>query len=191
MRQRVAGVPLYTARAKRGVQKPRSRAPSRSSRYAWRVGQWIVFVSWERFLGFVPTSAWKMGSGYPGEVIDYPDVRTRSMKKWSAGAPAQKPEDAPAVTSTVLKKFPRLLAFLTDRWYDDGSPRFPGSIWFDSDLGACKAMLKEPSLMLCARIRAATVDDLYAAVETFLGLDSPPWEPDQFALDKAAQKKKK
>jgi hypothetical protein len=142
-------------------------------------------------MGYCPTSSHRVVSGRVEESITLPDVSRCSVKKWSAGAPAGKPGDVPPVVSVVFKKFPRTLAFLHDRWYDDDSPRYPGSIWIDSDVGAFKAMLKEPSLLLCARIRAATLDDLIAAVEVFLGLDSPPWEHDQYAAERVLQKKKK
>jgi hypothetical protein len=160
-------------------------------RYVWRVGRWYVFVSWSCYLGYYPTSIVSADPGGTVGSVTYPDVRRRAVKKPIASAPPTKPEDVPPVVSVVLKKFPRLLAFLVDRWYDDGSPRLPGSVWFDSDIGAAKALLKEPSLCLCARVRAATVDDLYAACETFLGLESPPWEPDVYAMEQQAKKKKK
>jgi hypothetical protein len=191
VRRKLFGVGVYTPRVKRGVQKPRSHSPDKSGRYVWQVGTSYLSVEWRKHTGFYPVSFFRLVSGKAVEQRMYSDVGGKTVKKWSAGAPPGKPEDVVPVACAVLKKFPRILAFLTDRWYDDGSPRFPGSVWMDSDLGACKALLKEPSLMLCARIRAATWDDLYAAVETFLGLDAPPWEPDQYAAERANQKKKK
>jgi hypothetical protein len=141
--------------------------------------------------GYFPKSLVRAVSGEPYQMFSLPDVGVGTVKKWKATPEPTKPEDSPPVVSVVLKRFPRLLAFQTDRWYDDGSPRLPGSVWFDSDLGASKAMLKEPSLCLCARIRAATVDELYAAIELFLSLDNPPWEHDRFAAEKVQPKKKK
>jgi hypothetical protein len=185
------GVPLYTRRTSRGVQRPRSWSPLYSGEYVWRRGPWDLFMGWCRHLGYFPRFglqvAWSVGQVR----VDYPDVKGTKMKKPNVTAPGGKPEDTPPAVSVFLKKYPRLLAFLCDRWYDDGSPRWPGSVWIDSDISAAKAMLKEPTLCLCARIRAATLDDLMAAVETFLGLDSPPWEHDQYAAEKGVLKKKK
>lgn len=113
------------------------------------------------------------------------------MKKWSAGGGANEVVPPLPAESKLMAKCKRLMEWLTATTYDDGSPRTPGSLWIDSDSAAFKAMLKEPSLLLCARIRAGTFDDLIAAVETFLGLDSPPWEPDKFALERASKKTKK
>lgn len=191
MREQLAGIPLYTTRVTPGVQRPRSSTPKFSGRYAWRKGNWVVFVEWRRWEGFFFSSSWQVSSGWPGHTVPYPSTRRISMKKWAALTPEGPDPNRQPATSVVLKKFPRLVAFLSDRWYDDNTTRLPGSMWVDSDFGAWKAMLKEPSLALCARIRAASLDDLFAAIETFLGLDAPPWEPDAYAASKAAPKKKK
>lgn len=148
-------------------------------------------MEWTPWLGFCPLSTFRLVSGLAEDNNPYPDVKSKTMKKWTVAAASPSPDDAPPPQSVVLKKFPRLAAFLSDRWYDDKSPRLPGAVWLDSDLGGFKAMLKEPSMALCARIRASTLDDLFAALEQFLGLDNPPWEPDQYALGKSDKKKKK
>ena len=109
----------------------------------------------------------------------------------SAVVPDKPPEEYKPYESKTFKAFPRLVAFLADQWYDTGEPRKRGSLWIDSEGSFWKAMLKEPSLFLCARIRAASLEDLLKAVETFLGLDAPPWEPDAYAQEKAVGKKKK
>lgn len=110
------------------------------------------------------------------------------MKKPPLPVPATMPDTLPAYETVTLKKYPRLTAFLTDRWYDDATPRQPGSIWIDSDFAAFKILIKEPTLMLCARIRASTLDDAFKAVETFLGLETPPWEPDEYAKKNSGKK---
>lgn len=191
MRRELFGSPVYGPRSGAGVQRPRSWAPSKRGRYIWSAGSWFFSIEWLPWTGFYPVERFRVVQGLPVERNEFPDVGGSTVKKPSTGSVPSKPEDVPPVTSVLFKKYPRLLAFLHDRWYDDGSSRFPGALWIDSDLGAIKAMLKEPSLMLCARIRASTIDDLFAAVETFLGLDSPPWEPDRYALERADEKKTK
>jgi len=104
---------------------------------------------------------------------------------------AKKPEVYLPYDTKIFKAFPRLTAFLADQWYDDGEPRTRGSIWVDSEGSFFKALLKEPSLCLCARVRAATLDDLFKACEVFLGLESPPWEVDEYAQERARKKGKK
>lgn len=191
MRRHLFGVPLYFPRTTTGVQKPRSRTPSHSTRYAWSVGRWFVFVSWSRYEGFTALDAVR----YSGQVVherrEFPNLRRSKVKKPTVPAAAAPDPGQPSGSSVVLKKFPRLFDFLSNRWYENGEPRWPGSLWIDSDALAFRALLKEPSLFLQTRIRAATVDDLFAAVETFLGLDAPPWEPDAYAHEKAVTKKKK
>lgn len=191
MRRLVNGIPLYTARPGRGVQKPRSWSPAHSARYMWRVGQWLVTVIWEKRVGFFPTSAWREGSGTPGEIINYPNCEVKRMKKPVRPEPAAMPDVLPLYECRILKKFPLLTRFLTDRWYEDGSPRTPGSMWLDSDQTSFTIMLKEKTTFMQARFRAATMDDVYAAVEMFLGLDAPPWELDEYALSRAPKKGKK
>lgn len=191
MRRTVMGIPLYEPRVTRGVQRPRSHSPARSARYVWRVGSMYAIIEWRRYTGYYPVSLFRLVSGLAVDRFEFPDLARYVVKKWDTHKAPTKPEDQVPVTSVVLKKFPRLLAFLSDLWYDDGSARVRGSIWMDSDLGGVKALLKEPSLTLCARIRAASWDELYAAVEFFLAMDSPPWEHDQFAARQQSEKKKK
>lgn len=191
MRRVIAGTPIYPQRSTAGVQRPRTWTPKYSGRYGWAVGKWVVWVTWERFLGYYPTGAWLEGSGWPGTRREFPDLSRRTVKKPNAPLPPVMPDVLPAYETAVLKKFKRLTAFLTDRWYDDGSPRMPGSMWFDSDATGFTVMLKEKMLLLCVRLRAATLDDAFAAAEAFLGLESPPWEVDQYAADRAGKKSKK
>lgn len=113
------------------------------------------------------------------------------MKKPLRPEPASMPEVLPLYETKVLKKFPLLTRFLTDRWYEDGTPRMPGSFWFDSDVTSFTIMLKEKSSFMCARFRAGTMDDVFAACEVFLGLDSPPWEVDQYAVERSGKKSRK
>lgn len=191
MRSSIAGVPLYTSRTRRGVQRPRSWSPNVSASYAWTVGKWVWFVDWTRWSGFTVSRCWLASSGWPGTYHDYPKMRVRDMKKPPLPEPAKMPDQLPAYETAVLKKFKRLTAFLADRWYDDAAPRMPGSMWIDSDATSFKVLLKEPTLQLCARLRASTLDDLFAACEAFLGLDSPPWEVDQYAVDRSSKKSRK
>jgi hypothetical protein len=191
MRRKWVGRPVYRPRATHGVQRPRSWTPEFSGQYAWKYGRWMLLVNWNRYTGYRPVGAQldKLGVHTPVLV----GSRESRMKKpqVSAVAPEQPPEEYKPYESVTFKKFPRLVAFLADQWYDNGEPRKRGSLWIDSEGSFWKAMIKEPSLFLCARIRAASLEDLLKALETFLGLDSPPWEPDQYALEKTTGKKKK
>lgn len=191
MRRKWVGRPVYGPRMTVGVQKPRSWTPEFSGRFAWKYGPWMLLVNWNRYAGYCPVGAQLDKPGVVTPVI----VATREAKvrkpQVTVEVPERPPEDYRPYESKTFKAFPRLVAFLADQWYDDGSPRKRGSLWIDSEGSFWKAMLKEPSMFLCARIRAASLEDLLKAVETFLGLDAPPWEPDEYAREKASGKKKK
>lgn len=191
MRRKVAGVPIYVSRSTPGVQRPRAWTPDFSGRYGWTYGRWIVWMVWNRYTGYRPVGAWLDGSGWPGVRHDTSVTERRVVKKPTASVPEKKPEELKPYETKVLKGFPRLTAFLTDDWYDDGVRRKRGSMWIDSEGSFFKVLLKEPTLCLCARIRAASIDDVYKAVEMFLGLESPPWEVDEYAVEKTSGKKKK
>lgn len=191
MRRTLMGIDLVEPRLTPGVQKPRSWTRKYSARYVWRVRSRYVFVTWSKYVGFTPVEVFDVVGGVVANRTPFVYPRRRKVKKPSAAAPADPDPDRAPQASVVLKKFPRLVAFLGDRFYDNGEPRMPGSAWFDCDAMAFRCMLKEPSLFLQTRIRAATLDDLFAAVEAFLGMESAPWEPDVFAREKVAPKKKK
>lgn len=93
--------------------------------------------------------------------------------------------------SKLFVKLPRLSLFLVETTYEDGSPRAPGRLWLDNDGLAFTITLFEPSAFARVRLRANTLDDTFALANAHLGLESAPWEADQYAREKAAQKKKK
>ena len=191
MRRKVAGVPIYSRRVAPGVQRPRNWTPERAAQYGWEFNGWILWVRWSHWTGFQLTGAWLEGSGWPGTRIDVSEHKGRRMRKPPVPSEPQKPETLLPYETKVLKAFPRFTAFLTDQWYDDGTPRERGTVWFDSVGSFFTALLKEHTLGLCARIRAGTIDDLYKAIEVFLGLETPPWEVDKYAREKAGKKSKK
>lgn len=191
MRRSFVGRPVYRPRVGQGVQRPRSWTPDHPKKYAWVYGRYMLLVDWNRYIGYRPVGAMLDLLGVVTPLLV--GSREKKVKKpqVSAAAPEQPPEEYKPYESATFKKFPRLVAFLADHWYDDGTPRKRGSLWIDSEGSFWKALIKEPSLLLCARIRAASLEDLLKALETFLGLDSPPWEPDQYAQGKVKDKKNK
>jgi len=191
VRRKWIGRPVYRPRVGKGVQKPRTWTSEFSARYAWKYGRWMLLVNWNKYAGYCPVGAQldKLGAATP-VLVGSRESKVRKPQV-SAAVPEQPPEEYKPYESPTFKKFPRLVAFLADQWYDNGEARKRGSLWIDSEGSFWKAMLKEPSLFLCARLRAASLEDLLKAVETFLGLDAPPWEPDNYAMEKATVKKKK
>lgn len=191
MRRKWAGRPVYRPRLSKGVQRPRSWTPDFSREYAWVYGRWMLLVNWNRYTGYRPVGAQEVKLGYVTPILTGSKEPKMRKPQVSAVVSEQPPKEYQPYESKTFKAFPRLVAFLADQWYDDATPRKRGSLWIDSEGSFWKAMLKEPSLFLCARIRAASLEDLLKAVETFLGLDSPPWEPDEFAREKSLGRKKK
>lgn len=86
---------------------------------------------------------------------------------------------------------PRIPLFLVETTYEDGSPRSPGRLWLDNDGVAFTITLFEPTAFARVRIRGNTLDDAFALANAHLGMESAPWETDQYARDRAAGKKKK
>jgi hypothetical protein len=113
------------------------------------------------------------------------------MKKLSMGGDDAGKLPSLSAESVVWKKLPRLCEFLTANVYEDGSPRAPGRLWLDQDGIGFTLTLFEPSAFARVRLRAATLDDVMTLANTHLGMENAPWEADQYARDKAQQKKKK
>jgi hypothetical protein len=113
------------------------------------------------------------------------------MKRISLGTSVGLPTVPLSADSVVFKKFPLTRHFMTAVAYEDGSPRQPGRIWWENDGVAFTAVLMDPTGCARVRLRAATIDDLWTAVEAHLGAENAPWEVDQYARDRAAKKGKK
>jgi hypothetical protein len=113
------------------------------------------------------------------------------VKKLSMGGDDAGKLPSLSAESVIWKKLPRLCEFLTANVYEDGSPRAPGRLWLDQDGIGFTLTLFEPSAFARVRLRAATLDDVMTLANTHLGMENAPWEADQYARDKAQQKKKK
>lgn len=98
--------------------------------------------------------------------------------------------DLPNATK-LFAKFPTFVAFLTARSYEDGQARLPGKFWFDASTAGFQITLIDVDQAMRLVVRAAALDDVWAAAELALGTDNAPWEVDQYHAQKAAEKKKK
>lgn len=187
----VGGVRVFQPRRLVGVQRPRQWLPRSERYYLWRLGSRDFHVMWKPFKGLFVLSSSPVGSPGSEDVHQFVNLESAAMKKLSVGGSSDEPLPPLSRDSVVLKKFPCLCEFLTATRYEDGSPRAPGRLWLDNDGVAFTVTLFEPSAFARVRIRGNTLDDAVALAERHLSLESAPWEADQYARDKASQKKKK
>ncbi len=188
---RYRGSRAVAARLTPGVRRPGQWLPRREAAWWVMFGPWCLYVMWRPWAGMFPAVLARAGSERSEEDIEFPNLWSKALKQLSLGVEAGKPLPPLPADSSVLKKFPRLLEFLTATQYDNGSPRAPGRLWLDSDLIAFTMTLFEPSGFARVRLRASSLDDLLMLAEKHLGSENPAWEDDQYARDRAAEKKKK
>jgi len=185
------GNAAFPLRAWRGIAKPRRWLPSREARFYFQWGSKWVGFHFQPHRGMYPDAVYRV-QGYDLVMItEGVSLRSKAMKKVSIGLEPGKSLPPLSSESVVLKKFPLLRFFLTGTSYEDGSPRAPGRIWVDNDGVGFRVTLFEPSAFARVALRANTIDDVFACCEVFLSADNPPWEADQYAREKAAQKKRK
>jgi len=172
--------------------KPSQWLPKYTKRYWYVFGDLYIRFRFQPIRGLYPEGTFHRKSGAMIPVVMFPDLWSKSMKKFSMGIDKSAPLPALPAASAVLKKFPLLCQFMTATAYDDGSPRAPGRVWFENDGIAMVVVLMEPTAFARVRLRAGTIDDMYTVAEMHLGTENAPWEVDQWQLKKhqEAQEKK-
>lgn len=187
----IGGLRVLTPRRSSGVAKPCQWFPFGEKCYLWRFVKSEVVLLFKPHKGLCPLSASPVGSHGAAGRVQFVNLESVKMKKLSIGVESGAPLPPLSSESVLLKKLPRLCEFLTNTAYEDGSPRSPGRLWLDNDGIAFTITLFEPSAFARVRIRGNTLDDALTLANTHLGMENAPWEADQYARDKAAQKKKK
>lgn len=190
MPRRFRGSRVYAARATRGVIRPSQWFGRKEVWYFLEVGQLLVQFVFRPFQGCIPINSARASGHEQRDVLTFPDVRSLRLKKISLGGADGGDEFPLNPDSTILKKLPRFLEFLTTKKYADGTPRKPGRFWFESDGVAFTLTLFEATAFARVRLRAASVDDAFMAAEKHLGAEDAPWENDEYARDREAKKKK-
>lgn len=185
------GTRVFPRRKARGVARPGQWFPRGAERYYFEWGGLFLWVQYQPFRGMFTLAVCRRVEGATMDVVTYPSLWSRAMKKFTVGTGDGSALPPLSSESKLLHKLPRFRAFLTDTAYEDGSPRAPGRFWFDSDGVGFTITLMEPSAYARVRLRAVTIDDVFMLCEVHLGAESPPWEVDQYARDRAAGKKKK
>lgn len=100
------------------------------------------------------------------------------------------PPDLPS-ESKILAKLVNVRTFLSARSYEGGGVRLPGKLWLEGNALGFTITLKDVDQALLLTVRASTLDDVFAAAELVLGAENAPWEVDQWAATRQAEKKSK
>lgn len=174
-----------------GFQTLRAVMPAKTKEYMWVMRGYTLHVCYAPWRGVWPISLIRRVGEVEKVIQRWPNWRNWAMKKITI-APAGDDEKPPlSAESKVLKAFPKIREFLTQKKYEDGTSRKPGRLWLEQDGVAFTITLKEPSMVALMRLRANEIDDVFALAEAALKMDLPPWEIDQWAFDKLPKPKKK
>lgn len=185
-RFRYADVSAYRTTA--GVRKRRATMGNKEKGWWIEYPPFLLFVRWRPWGGFMPCVLTQVGWDRDTQDFEFPNLWSAKMKRLTSGVGAGEKLPPLSPDSKIFTKFPRYREFMSAREYEDGSPRVPGRIWLDSDNLAYTAVIFERSGFGRMRFRAQSQDDLYVAIEAFLSQETPQWEDDDYAREKAAEK---
>lgn len=99
--------------------------------------------------------------------------------------------DTPMRDPSMEKVCPTLWQFLTDRTYDDGSKREPGSLLAFCQDGVIKLMLRDRDAGLCLWIASRTLSDAFKAAEGGLTNPDAEWRVDRQQEGQQASRRKR
>jgi len=88
------------------------------------------------------------------------------------------PVHSAAIETRLFGDVMNIVKHLVITRYDDGSPRWPGSMILRAESTLFKLIMKEPSAQLQLTAVAATLDDVFACMDLLLGCEDPPWQDD-------------
>jgi len=101
------------------------------------------------------------------------------------------PIPALGVESLIFKKCPLLIEFCAATAYEDGSMRTPGYYTFRNRVVEYEVTVYDPDAGQRMPVRARTVDEVFKAVELFLGAENAPWEVDGYLLSQVEKNNRK
>lgn len=91
----------------------------------------------------------------------------------------------------AAKRWPLLLAYLTQDKWDDNTPRQPSSLLLFGDGGLIKLMLRDRDAALCCWVACPTLSDGFDAMEAALGDPGTDWRVDRQQPGQAAKRVKR
>lgn len=112
-------------------------------------------------------------------------------KKKAANAESSGQRHLAPLETDVFKAVMAIVEHLAIRQYDDGDPREPGTLLLSTLGAAWRITAKDPDSCMQLPVVANTLDDALVLLDTLLRAEEAPWEPDQWALRRKAEKKKK
>jgi len=188
----VTGLRVLTWRVPRGMRRSNQRVPTLGT-LTWivRRGQYEYYAVWDVWNG-VRYTAWRLVAPRFSE-LPWTDIGVRCempMQKPEVSGGTLVPPDLPSETK-LLAKCPLLIQFMTCRSYTDGTARAPGEWWFLPSPSGFAIALKDVDTARKVTVRAGTIDDVFKAVELFLGTENSQWEVDEYRLEKLVTKKTK
>lgn len=187
----ITGNRVYPARRGSGVARPAQWLGRGEKWYYFSFDGVLLLWNYRPFQGCMPLFLCPDGSDKEEDVTKLPDVRSKRMKRISVGG-TDGGDDFPLnPDSKLLVKLPRFLEWLTAKKYADGVKRKPGRFWFESDGVAFTITLFEAAACARVRLRAATIDDAFAAAEKHLSAENPPWEVDEYEQERQSKKSRK
>lgn len=101
----------------------------------------------------------------------------------------KRPVHVAAVESEVLGGMAQIIAHLTHTRYDDGSPRQVGTISIRTQGAMWIVEARDYDAAARMRVSAASLDDALALMDTCLGADTAPWEPDVYLQQSRVKKR--
>jgi len=114
------------------------------------------------------------------------DMKRRATTADSPEAPAHFAD----VESVIFAKLHPIVAHLAVARYDDGTARQPGTLMIRTVGASWQVTAKEPDVAAQLVITAPTLDDALAALCLALESDQTPWQPDPWASNKKAPKRR-
>lgn len=112
------------------------------------------------------------------------------MRRRTAGpTPSNGPVHLAAVETEVLSAFPQIVAHLVTTRYDDGSRRQTGTVTLRVMGSSWQAEARDFDAGLRLRVVGGTVDDALVLLDQLLGVETAPWEPDEYLQAKMTKKK--
>lgn len=107
----------------------------------------------------------------------------------SNGAKTAGPVHLAAVESDLLGSLTQLIAHVTHTRYDDGSPRRTGTIGIRTQGASWVCEARDYDAAARMRAVAQSLDDVLVLIDTLLGADEAPWEPDIYLQDQTKLRK--
>lgn len=157
----------------------------------YRLGDWIHLVRYSRRGYPLDGASYLVGSDAPAAWLETVEVGVESMlqkpaNRKVAGVSAELPKDVRAV-----KEYPLLWDHLSQRKWEDGTPRQTSSVMLFEQDGVLKGMLRDKDAGLCLWVASKSLYGVLGALEAALSDPEAEWRVDRQAEGQQAKRVKK